>query len=149
MSSTAQERDDRAEIEELRHKYGRALDQRDWSLFASLFDDQVDADFSAFGIPAARVPRAAIVDIMRHSFRRDEMKSHQLYANFEIDVKGDGATSLSSLVGRHLLAGFAGGEGFTLHARYHDRFVRTAHGWKIAATRLEVLFMEGNVGIVS
>ena len=61
----------------------------------------------------------------------------------------DTATSLSSLVGRQLLPDFDGGDGVTLHARYHDRLIRTARGWKIAARRLEVLFMEGNVGIVS
>ena len=149
MPSHADKIDDRAQIAELRHKFGRALDQRDWTLFASLFHDDVDADVSAFGVPAARVPKGAIVDIMKHSFRRAGMKSHQVYANFEIAVEGDQATSLSSLIGRHLLLGFAGGESFTLHARYHDRLVRTADSWKIEGTRLEVLFVEGNLEIVS
>lgn len=75
---------------------------------------------------------------LAHSFRRDERKSHQLSANFKISVEGDAASSLASLVGRHLLPGFQGGDGFTLHARYHDRLVRTAQGWRSSATRLEV-----------
>ncbi len=136
-------------IQQLRHQYGRALDQRDWALFASLFTDQVDADFSAFGVPAGWVPKSSVVDVFKHSFRRDEMKSHQLYGNFEIELNGDTATSRSSLVGRHLLPNFAGGESFTIHARYHDRLVRTPHGWKLSGARLEVLFLEGNVAIVS
>jgi hypothetical protein len=149
MSPHALEAHDRAQIQELRHKYGRALDERDWDLFGSLLADEVDADFSAFGVPAGRVPKATLVAIMQHSFRRDEMKSHQLYANFEIALDGDTATALASLVGRHVLPGFPGGDTFTLHARYHDRLVRTADGWRLAATRVEVLFLEGNVGIVS
>jgi hypothetical protein len=148
MSTQTQQPEARSHIEEVRHRYGRALDQRDWALFASLFADEVEADFSAFGIPAGRVPRAAVVEVMKHSFRRDAMKSHQLYGNFEIVVEGDAATSLASLVGRHLLPGFEGGDSFTLHARYHDRLVRTPQGWRISATRLEVLFMEGNLAIV-
>jgi hypothetical protein len=140
---------DRHAIEELRFRYGRALDQHDWELFASLFTDEVDADFSAFGVPAGRAPRASVVDLMKHSFRREGMRSHQQYSNFEIDLRGDDATAVSSLVGRHLLPGFAGGETFTIHARYHDRLVRTTAGWKFSGVRLEVLFTEGNLAIVS
>ncbi len=140
---------DRFQIEELRYRFGRALDDRDWPMFASLFTDHVDADYSAFGVPAGRVPRSSVVDLMKHSFRRDEMKSQQIYANFEIAIKGDEATAVSSLVGRHHIPGFAGGEDFTLHARYHDRLVRTSAGWKIAGLRLVVLFTEGNLAIVS
>lgn len=149
MSTQAPRSEDRSHIEEVRHQYGRALDQRDWALFTSLFTQEVEADFSAFGIPAGRVPRAAVVEAMKHAFRREGMKSHQLYANFEIVVQGDAATAVSSLVGRHVLPGFEGGDGFTLHARYHDRLARTPQGWKLSATRLEVLFLEGNVAIVS
>jgi len=94
--STSTKNDVRAQIQEPRHRFGRALDQRDWDLFGSLFTDEVEADFSAFGIPAARLPRARIIDVMKHSFRRGEMKSHQVYSNFEIEVGGDGATALSS-----------------------------------------------------
>ena len=140
---------DRNTIHELRHRYGRALDQRDWALFASLFADEVDADFAAFGVPAARLPRVAVVELMQHGFRRPEMRSHQVYANLEIAIDRDTATCLSSLVGRHYLPGFAGGEYFTLHARYHDRLIRTATGWAISAVRLEVLFTEGSLAIVS
>lgn len=140
---------DRQSIEELRYRYGRALDQHDWSLFASLFAEEVDADFSAFGIPAGPIPRASVVELMKHSFRREGMRSHQVYSNFEIALRGDEATAVSSLVGRHLLPGFAGGETFTIHARYHDRLVRTPEGWKLSGVRLEVLFTEGNLAIVS
>jgi hypothetical protein len=136
-------------ITELRHRFGRALDERNWALVESLLEPHLDADLSAFGVPAARMPRSQFLGVFQHSFRRAEMKSHQLYANFEIAVNGDVATSVSSLVGRHLLAGFTGGDHFTLHARYHDRLVRTNDQWRLAGTRLEVLFMEGNVAIVS
>jgi len=139
---------DRFEIEELRYRFGRALDDRDWALFTSLFTDQVDADYSAFGVAAARMPRSSVVDLMKHSFRRNEMKSQQTYSNFEIAIKGDEASAVSYLVGRHHIPGFAGGEDFTLRARYYDRLVRTSAGWKFAGVRLSVLFTEGNIAIV-
>lgn len=139
---------DRHALEEQRCRFGRALDQRDWELFGSLFVDEVDADYAAFGVPAGRMPRSAVVDLMKHSFRREGMRTHQQYSNFEVALDGDEATVVSSLVGRHVLPGFPGGDGFTLHARYHDRWVRTPFGWKLAALRLEVLFTEGNLAIV-
>jgi hypothetical protein len=149
MSTATPDHTDRALIQEVRAKYGRALDQRDWELFASLFDEQVDTDFSAFGIPHDRVPKATVVNIMRHAFHRPEMKSHQIYSNFEITIEGEIATMRSSLVGRHVLPGFPGGDTFTMHARYHDCLRRTQQGWIITQTRLEVLFTEGNLGLVS
>ncbi|MCU0695236.1 MAG: nuclear transport factor 2 family protein [Myxococcaceae bacterium] len=136
-------------IAELRHRFGRALDERQWSVFDTILEPQLDVDLSAFGIAAATMPRAQFVALYQHSFRRPEMKSHQLYANFEISVVGEVATATSSLFGRHWMADFPGGAHFTLHARYHDRLTRASGDWRLAATRLEVLFTEGNVGLIS
>jgi len=140
---------DHLAIQELRHRYGRALDTRDWDLFRSLFAEEVEADFSAFGIPAGRVSREHVLGWMQHAFRREGMKTSQIYANFEITIDGDRATCVSSLLGRHRLPGLDGGEDFTLHARYHDRLVRTETGWKLAGVAIEVLFTEGNLAMVS
>ena len=116
--------DDYIQIQQVRHRYGRALDERDWGTFESLFTNDVDVDFTALGAKAGR-GREVIVALMKHAFRRDDMKSHQLYANFEIAEDESGVSSVSSLVGRHYIPGSAGGETFTLHARYHDRLMQT------------------------
>lgn len=139
---------DYTDIQMLRHRFGRAVDERNWDLFESLFTEDVEADYTAFGAPQSRGIEA-ISKLMRHSFRRSEMKSHQIYSNFEIAVGDHTATSLSSLLGRHHIPNFPGGDWFTLHARYHDDLVRTPSGWRLKQLRLEVLFVEGNLNIVS
>jgi hypothetical protein len=141
--------DDRSQIEEVQARFGRALDQHDWALFEALFTPEVDADYSAFGVPAGKVSRGALVAQMKHSFERPGQVSQQLYSNFEIAVAGREATAVCSLVGYHRQPGQPGGEEFTLRARYHLRLLREAGGWKLAAVRLEVLSTEGNLALVA
>lgn len=140
--------DDRNAITSLRMTYGHALDARDWALFESIFTEEVDADFSAWGIPAKRIPRSALVELMKPAFRRADMRSQQVYANIDIELRADAALVRSSLVGYHHLPELAPSADFTLHATYHDRVIRTEAGWKIAAVRLEVVFMTGNPAVL-
>ena len=137
---------DREEIKEVRHRFALALDTRDWDLFGSLFADEVDADLPALGVPRSTAPKAKLVEVFGHSFRRpaSEMGTQQLYGNFLIEVRGDEATSSSYLEGHHHIPGFEGGEDATLRARYVDRLVRTPDGWKIAALAIHVFSVVGN-----
>lgn len=140
---------DKDAVREVRLRFGRALDTRDWALFASLFTDEIDADYSAFGVPARRMPKGDLVAFFQHAFRAAGMRTMQLYSNFMIDLRGDAAHCVSYLHGHHHTPGFAGGEVFEIRAAYHDRLLRTADGWKLAGIRLEVISILGNVAMVS
>lgn len=136
-------------IRELRYRFGLALDQRDWPLFTALFTDEVDADFDQIGVPARRMAKAELTGMFQHAFRREGMRTQQLYSNFLIEPRGDSAHCISYLYGHHHLPGFEGGEIFEIRAAYHDRLLRLPSGWRIAAVRLEVLSMVGNVAMIT
>lgn len=149
MSDRLQALLDREEIKEVRHQFAWALDTRDWDLFASLFTDEVDVQLVALGVPTGPMPRASLVELFQQPFLRPvaEMGTQQLYGNFVIDVTADTATARSYLLGHHHVAGLAGGEDAELRAVYVDRLVRTADGWKITGTSVQVLSMIGNLAI--
>lgn len=149
MSHEPQPLLDREQIKEVRHQFAWALDTRDWDLFASLFTEVVDVDLVALGAPVGSMPRARLVDLFQRAFRRPrkEMGTQQLYGNFVIDLTGDTATARSYLLGHHHVAGLEGGDTVELRAVYVDRLVRTADGWKISSTAIEVLSMVGNAAI--
>jgi hypothetical protein len=137
---------DREDIREVRANLAWALDTRDWDLFASLFLDEVDVDLSALGAPAGRMPRARVLAVFQHSFRRPvhEMGTQQLYGCPVISLVGDTATVRSYLLGHHHVPGLEGGEEVELRAAYTDQLVRTLDGWKIQATTLRLLSLVGN-----
>jgi hypothetical protein len=140
---------DKEAIRELRYRFGRALDTREWPAFGELFTDEIDADYSQFGVPPGRMPKAELVGMMQHAFRHEGMRTQQLYSNFLISLHGDSARCVSYLHGHHYLKDFPGGETFEIRAAYHDRMIRRPEGWKIEAVRLDVLSMVGNVAMVS
>lgn len=142
---------DREAIKEVRHRFGAALDTRDWDMFASLFSDGATGDFTSFGAPGDAVPKAEIVAMFQGAFRRPaaELATQQVIGNFLIDVAGDTATSSSYLEGHHRLAGYEGGDEVTLRARYEDRLVRGDDGWKIDRTTLHVISISGNAAILT
>lgn len=140
---------DRAAIEDVRHRFAIALDTRDWALFESLFADEIDADLAALVGPRRTLPKADLVALFRHSFRRPaaENPTQQLYGNLLIEVIGDTATCSSYLVGHHTIPNFAGGDEVTLRARYLDRLTRTPDGWRITALTLQLFSITGNAAI--
>ena len=149
MTLSLQDLSDLAEIRALRDRFGQAVDARDWAALDALFTPTVDVDLSAFGVPAGPMPRDALVGIFRHSFRNPETRTMQVYSGAVITVTGDSATSVTQLYGHHHQPGAAGGDTFELRAIYHDGLKRTPQGWRIAATRLQVVSIIGNIGLVS
>lgn len=150
MSDELQALLDREEIREVRHRFAWALDHRDWELFASLFTDDVDADLGALGVQGT-VSREELTAAFRGPFRRppSAMGTQQLYGNLLVELAGDAATARSYLLGHHHVAGLAAGEDVELRAAYLDQLVRTADGWKISATAIEVFSVTGNAEILA
>ena len=58
---TIQQLSDVQEIAAIRPRFGRAADARDFAAMEALFEPEVHADMSEFGIPAARLARADLV----------------------------------------------------------------------------------------
>jgi len=142
---------DREAIKEVRALLAQALDYKDWALFESLFLEEVEADFTAYGVPAQRVRREDLRGSYQHSLSREGLRTQHISSNFRITVDGDGDTArcVSNFLAQHYIKGFEGGEEFFLRAEYTDQLILTDASWKISAITLSKLFYtSGNSAIL-
>lgn len=143
-----QEMLDREAIKEVRSRLAQALDYRDWVLFESLFTNEVETDFTAYGVPAQKVPREALRKSYQHNLSREGLRTQHISSNFRITITGDTAHCISNFLGQHFIQEFEGGEEFYLRAEYHDQLTRTKDGWKINALTLTTVYVTGNPSIL-
>jgi 3-phenylpropionate/cinnamic acid dioxygenase small subunit len=136
---------DIAAIQDLRNKFGEALDNKNWDLFGKLFADEVLTDWTAWGVPKQTMKKEDIVTMFSQgAFRRPELITEHLYTNFRITVDGDQATCVSNFLGQHFIPDFEGGSEFYLRGEYTDNLIRTIGGWAISSLRLRVFYTSGN-----
>ncbi|SFO50103.1 SnoaL-like domain-containing protein [Pseudonocardia ammonioxydans] len=136
---------DRAEILELRSRYARALDERDWDLMRTVFAKDASADF------ALGTPFDGIDEIIRGCRSQMDSLDHTQHflGNHEITVDGDRASGRHKLIGGAFLQKATGTPSAALHGDYVDEYVRTEEGWRISRRQLTITWGEGNVGILS
>ena len=117
------------QIEQLKYRYVRALDTKDWDLFASCFTSDATA---SYGERLGFAGPEEIVGFMRENLGPTMITVHQVH-HPEITVDGDQATGTWSLMDRVIMTEFR----FLLDGMsfYEDRYVRDADGeWRIAHT---------------
>lgn len=114
-------------IEELKYRYLRLLDTKDWDAFADCFVPEATGDYA--GLVFA--DRAALVDYMQANLPAHVATMHHCH-HPEIAVDRDAAT------GRWYLHDKVISTEWNLvlegAAIYDDRYVRTPDGWRIAHT---------------
>lgn len=121
-----QELSDKLEITELLHRYARAVDTRDWSLWRSVFTDDARVDYSS--TPHGRSgSRDEIADWLSANFEFIPTSQHFI-TNIESSIDGDVAEVRALFYNPIQLPGteglsFCGGN-------YHHELVRTGTGWK-------------------
>ena len=138
--SKLQELLDREAIKEVRAQLAQALDYQDWTLFESLFTEEVEVDFTPYGVPPMKIRREELRQSYQHNLSREGLRTQHISSNFRITVNGDSAQCISNFIGQHYIKGFEGGEEFFLRAEYTDDLVKTEHGWKIHVLTLSQLF---------
>jgi hypothetical protein len=119
-------------IKQVKYRYLRALDTKDWDVFADTLTEDVTGDYGAsLGQEHHFTDRVALVDFMKSSLGPSIISEHRV-THPEIEVTGDEATATWYLQDRVIVADF----NFMLigAAFYHDTYRRTADGWKISAT---------------
>jgi SnoaL-like domain len=123
---------DVAAIELLKYRYFRGLDTKHWDVFADTLTEDVQGDYgSSLGEEHHFTNRADLVEYMRSSLGASVITEHRA-THPEITVTGDEATGIWYLQDRVIVAEYNFmliGAGF-----YHDRYRRTANGWRISAT---------------
>jgi hypothetical protein len=121
-----EERDIR-EISQLKYRYLRTLDSKDWDAFEQCFVPEATGDYNGLVFD----DRATLVSYMRENLGEGLVTMHQAH-HPEIEVDGDTATGGWYLYDRVIVEAFS----FMLEgaAFYSDRYVRTPEGWRVSHT---------------
>lgn len=119
--------DDVEEIKQLKYRYLRTLDCKQWGVFEQCFLPEVTADYA--GLVFA--DRDGLVGFMREHMGEGVLSMHQVH-HPEIRVDGDTATGTWYLQDRVVVPDLD----FVLEgaAFYEDRYVRTPEGWRVSHT---------------
>jgi hypothetical protein len=119
--------DDITQISQLKYRYLRALDTKEWDEFGACFLPDATGDYNGLVFE----DRTALVAYMRENLGAGLVTMHQAH-HPEITVDGDSAT------GRWYLHDkvFVEAHGFMLEgaAFYDDRYARTPEGWRLSHT---------------
>lgn len=119
--------DDITQICQLKYRYLRTLDTKDWGEFEACFLPEATGDYN--GLVFA--DRAALVSYMRENLGEGLITMHQVH-HPEITVDGDTATGRWYLHDKVFVEAFR----FMLEgaAFYDDRYTRTPDGWRVSHT---------------
>jgi hypothetical protein len=119
--------DDIEQICQLKYRYLRTLDTKQWDEFAACFLPEATGDYNGLLFE----DRAALVTYMRENLGEGMLTMHQVH-HPEIAVEGDVATGRWYLQDKVIVPAFQ----FMLEgaAFYEDRYRRTAAGWRVAHT---------------
>jgi ketosteroid isomerase-like protein len=136
-------------IGEVKARYCRLLDTKDWAGYAELFTEDFELDTSAAGGPPPIRGREAALRMVRASVEQART-SHHVHSP-EIRLEGDVAQVIWAMQHRVVWGerkpqpGVLGHTGF---GHYHERYVRENGRWRIAAQRLTRLHMDVQYGDV-
>ncbi len=123
------------ELEDLKYRYFRALDHKDWDLFATVFTPDATA---VYGTRLAFTGPGDIVSYMQENLGPNMITLHQAH-HPEFEVDGNSATGTWSLQDRVIMTEYR----FILDgmSTYQDRYERGEDGiWRIAHTGYERVY---------
>ncbi len=130
-------------ISQLKARYCRLLDTKDWTGFAALFTQDFELDVSQSGGQVIK-GRDAAVALVRSSIE-SASTAHQIHS-LELEIDGDVARGVWAMQDRVVWPPDATSRGklaaLTGYGHYHERYVRQDGGWRIAASRLTRLHMD-------
>ncbi|MFA7601617.1 MAG: nuclear transport factor 2 family protein [Novosphingobium sp.] len=123
-------------IANLKAAYCRLLDTKDWEGWGRLFTEDFLLDVTGSGGEVLR-GRDAVVASVRGSIGTAKT-AHQVHFP-EIVIDGDTATAIWPMQDRVV---WDGGRALTGWGHYHERYIRTADGWRVAEQKLTRLQMD-------
>lgn len=140
MSASGGQLEDLRSIENLKYRYLRSLDTKDWATFASTLTDDVTGNY---GEELAFSDRDELVGYMQKNVGPAVITEHRV-AHPEIEIDGDTARGRWYLQDRVIVAEFS----FMLigAAFYDDTYRRTADGWRISSTGYDRTY-EATIGL--
>jgi hypothetical protein len=125
----------------LKARYCRCLDTKDWAGYAAVFTADLILDTAAAG--GLRVEgRDEAVAYVRRSISDETITTHHVHAP-EIDINGDTATGIWAMQDRNI---WPTGRKLLGFGHYHERYVRVDGAWRIAESRLTRINVEMSGG---
>jgi hypothetical protein len=120
---------DRLEIQDLMVAYSHAIDFKNFDELDDVFTPDAFIDYTVFGGPKGPYPEVK-------QFLKDQMPIFSSYYHMistsKIELNGDTATGVTVCHNPMVLPSKDGSETvFVCGLWYHDKFVRTADGWRI------------------
>jgi uncharacterized protein (TIGR02246 family) len=123
-------------ITELKARYCRCLDTKDWEGYAAVFADDVVLDTTAAGGPRFEGREAAVAGV-RAAVER-AITTHHVHSP-EITVDGDVAHAIWAMQDRNI---WPEGRSLLGFGHYHETYVRRDGRWQIAESRLTRINVE-------
>ncbi|HVX21218.1 MAG TPA: nuclear transport factor 2 family protein [Acidimicrobiales bacterium] len=127
-------------IVEALNRIGALFDARDWDGLA----DVILADATCYGDTGLPL---IIERSLRHNLGGCGPSQH-LLGNYQITVDGDTAVSHTKVRAFHRGAGDRRDRTFETMGTYHDRWVRTAGGWRMTARVFDVDMNIGDISVL-
>ena len=134
---------DRADISGVLHRYAKAIDTKDWTLLASCFTEDLEADFRSFSGREVARGRDRWVEAIRSTIQGMDATQH-LTGNHVHEIRGDEATLCAYIQAVHRLQNERGDPEYTIGGYYDCDLLRTPEGWRIRKYRLTVTWHRGN-----
>ena len=123
-------------VANVKARYCRLLDTKDWAGFGALFTDEVVIDTTGSGGPLMTGREAALASIQ--ASLESVVTVHQVHSP-EIIADGDNAQAVWAM--QDYLV-WPDGRKLDGAGHYHERYVRIDGDWKIAASRLTRLYID-------
>ena len=143
MGSAEDERAER-EIVDGTIRYCWAIDERDWPALSSVFLEDAVAEFGYVpplkGLEAIAGYIASVLEPLDGS--------QHMVSNHQVRVDGAHATSRCYFHAQHMREAAADGPNYIVAGVYRDEWVQTAAGWRIRHRSLDILWTDGNPGVV-
>lgn len=127
-------------VTELKARYCRLLDTKDWAGYAALFTEDAVLDTSPAGGYGPIAGPAQFVPMIVQSLS-EAKTAHQVHSP-EVRIEGDEAQVIWAMQDRVHMP--ARGMSFTGYGHYHERYRRTADGWRIAYSQLTRLHVDSH-----
>lgn len=131
------------DICQVKARYCRFLDTKDWAGYAGVFTEDFELDTSPAGGAPPIQGREAAIKYIRGSVETAKTAHH--VHNPEIEIDGDVARVIWAMQDRVIWGPDRtdiGEVGHTGYGHYRETYVRQADGWRIARSQLSYLIYE-------
>ena len=140
------------------YEYAYGIDTRDWSLYRSIFTDEIDIDFSSYnGAPAARMRANDWVGNVQILFTGLAATQHSMTNPLVDQPDPNNARCRMYMQAEHFLhtetnpkfkSELKSDNDYAIGGYYDNKLNLTSSGWRISAVTLNVLWQRGNKHIM-